>query len=83
MSIFPVQGKRDAIGKYRGERGLDCRLDPIRQNYSLIRHACQQAFRAPGSPTEHPICRCADPLRTRPGAPSSEPTRSPPTVIDT
>jgi hypothetical protein len=35
--MFPVHGKGDAIGKHRGERGLDCRLDPIRQ-YSLVRH---------------------------------------------
>ena len=26
ISMFPVHGKRDAIGEYRGERGLDCRL---------------------------------------------------------
>ena len=42
IGIFPVHGKRDAIGKHRGERGLDCRLDPIRQ-HSLVRHVCHQA----------------------------------------
>ena len=40
IGIFPVHGKRDAIGKYHGERGLDCRLDPIR-HHSLARHVCQ------------------------------------------
>ena len=40
--MSPVHGKGDAIGKHRGERGLDCRLDPIRQ-YSLVRHLCHQA----------------------------------------
>ena len=42
IGIFPVHGKRDAIGKHHGERGLDRRLDPIRQQ-SLVRHVCQHA----------------------------------------
>jgi hypothetical protein len=41
--MIPVHGKGDAIGKHRGERGLDGRLDSIRQ-YSLVRHVCQQAL---------------------------------------
>ena len=39
--MSPVHGKGDAIGKHRGERGLACRLDPIRQ-HSLVRHLCHQ-----------------------------------------
>ena len=44
IRIFPVHGKRDAIGKHHGERGLDRRLDPIRQQ-SLVRHGCQPSVR--------------------------------------
>ena len=55
ISMFPVHGKGDAIGKHRGERGLDCRLDPIRQ-YSLVRHVCQQArCERPSFPTQRSV----------------------------